>query len=474
MVNQDILFMFKVEKMSRNPHYLSRNPHYLTRKQIRKELYGNTQSEEESSQRDAFKKLSEIIAKYKRREPLSSNDFYIIARKMFPILGRSNEITLSIGFLNACAELLFASKEEFKEKQDALMLLLFDEIRNIPFHPMNSEITANGILRELERTGEVNIKNREKICSAIHFLMKLYTKHNSTPMNSSHRVCIQDFNLKLYPFLYSDETIEISLFGNGHNEYIRDMRSSSIIPRKFEECMICTFVGTTDEMEYYVQFGYFIRLIAKRGTNCTCWEKFVEANQERKISSPCSVKDCYDGFLCKFCNKYKDMQLIEPIAVLNDSFKNGSFSEDVYNDLFNAFCQIIIDGSSVPIMPLVMKLRFYELGMTNELVNELFHLIEKFDIFFRKMNCLPRPTFLSTPNLRDFTKADYQAYMEKLKRGQHQFQTVIPELGFCYCNKIAKLNRIKAEVEKERELDKVAAQAVKDSINTTISYICGR
>jgi len=465
MVNQDILFMFKVEKMSRNPHY-------LTRKQIRQELYGNTQSQEESSQRDAFKKLSEIIAKYKRGELLSTDDFYIIARKMFPILGRSNEIKLSIGFLNACAKLLFASKEEFKEKQDALMLLLFDEIRNIPFHPMNSERTANRILEELKCTGEVNDENREKICSAIHFLMKLYTKHNSTPMNSSRSICIQDFELSLCPFPDNNEIIKVSLFGNGHNEYIRNMRSSSIIPRKFEECMICTFVGTVDEMEYYVQFGYFILLIANRGTNCTCWEKFVEANRERKISSPCSVEGCYDGSLCKFCNEYKDMQLIEPIAVLNDSFKNGSLSQDVYNDLFNAFCQIIIDGSSVPIMPFVMKLSFYGVGMTNELLIELFHLIEKFEIFFRKMNCLPRPTFLSTPNLRDFTKADYQAYMEKFKRGQDQFQTVIPELGFCYCNEIAKLNRIKAKVEKERELEEVAAQAVKHLRNTTISYSC--
>lgn len=468
MVNQDILFMFKVEKMSRNPHY-------LTRRQIREILDGNgiIKSDEESSQRDAFKKLSEIIAKYKRGEPLSSDDFYIIARKMFPILGRSDEITLSIGFLNACAELLFASKEEFKEKQDALMLLLFDEIRNIPFHPMNSEITANRILEELERTREVNDENREKICSAIHFLMKLYTKHNSTPMNSSRSVCIQDFEISLCPFLDNNEIIKVSLFGNGHNKYIRDMRSSSIIPKKFEECMICTFVGTMDEMEYYVQFGYFILLIANRGTNCTCWEKFVEANRERNIS-PCSVKDCYDGFLCKFCDEYKEMQVKEPIAVLNDLRNDGSFSEDVYNDLFNAFCQIIIGGSSVSIMPLVMKLRFYGPGMTNELLNELFHLIEKFDIFFRKMNCLPRPTFLSTPNLRDFTKADYQEYMEKLKRGQDQFQTVIPELGFCYCNEIAKLNRIKAKVEEADKLEKVAAQAVKDSRNTTISYSCGR
>ena len=465
MVNQDILFMFKVEKM---------NPYYLTPKQIKRNLCKEIRSQEESSKTDAFRKLPEIIAKHKRGEPLSSEDYYIIARKMFPILGRSDKITLSIGFLNACAELLFASKAEFKEKLDALMLLLVDEIHNIPFHPMNSEKTANIILGELNRTGEVNDENREKIRLAIHLLLKLYTKHDSKGIDSSLFACIEDFTLSLHPSPDNNTMIEVYLFGNGHDKYSRFMHSCPIISKKLEKCTICMLVQTSlDGIEYMMQFEYFVLLTAMRGTTCTCWEMFVKDNSERNIP-PCSVEGCYDGSLCNFCNKHRDMQLIEFIAVLNDLRKDGSLSEDVYKDLFDTFCQIIIRGSSVPIMPLVMKLSFYGLGMTNELLNELFNLIEKFELFFRKMKCLPRPTFLSTTNLRDFTKADYQAYMEKLKRGQKQFQTVIPELGVCWCDQIHKLNKRKAELEDERKLEKVAEQAVKDSRNTTISYICGR
>ena len=103
--------------------------------------------------------------------------------------------------------------------------------------------------------------------------------------------------------------------------------------------------------------------------------------------------------------------------------------------------------------------------MNVQLFDEFIHLIHEFEIFFRRMKCLPRPNFLSsTPNLRDFTKADYDAYMDELKRGQEQFETVIPKLGFCCCNEqieyLCELNRRKALLEKERADELVGDEAV--------------
>ena len=189
----------------------------------------------------------------------------------------------------------------------------------------------------------------------------------------------------------------------------------------------------------------------------------MEANPDRNIH-PCSAKGC-DGSLCPFCNQYKEMQLMKFIGRINDSFKRGSLSEDVYNGLFDTFCQIIIGGSSMPVMPLLMKLYEYLPVISVLFFDELFRLINDFEIFFRRMKCLPRPNFLSsTPNLRDFTKADYDAYMDELKHGQENFQTVIPKLGFCCCNENieyrARLEEIEERNRKYRENEQIGAAAV--------------
>ena len=181
-----------------------------------------------------------------------------------------------------------------------------------------------------------------------------------------------------------------------------------------------------------------------------------------KSKKPCSAEG-RDGSLCPPCDQYKEMQLMELISVLNDSLKNGSLSEDVYNDLFDTFCQIIIGGSSMPVMPLMTKLLFYLPSVSIELYQKLFHLIAKFEIFFRRMNCLPRPDFLSTPNLRSFTEAEYQAYMGELKRGQDQFQKDIPKFGFCCCDenieKYGEAIKRRHEIERQRMLRKVTDEA---------------
>ena len=178
-----------------------------------------------------------------------------------------------------------------------------------------------------------------------------------------------------------------------------------------------------------------------------------------KSKEPCSARG-RDGSLCPFCpfcDQYKEMQFMEFIAVINNSFKDGSLSEDVYNDLFDTFCQIIIGGSSMPVMPLMTKLLFYLPSVSVELFQNLVHLIEKFEKFFRKMECRPRPDFLSTPNLRSFTEAE-------LKHGQDQFQKDIPKFGFCCCDenieKYGEAIKRRHENERERMLQKVADEAV--------------
>jgi len=189
----------------------------------------------------------------------------------------------------------------------------------------------------------------------------------------------------------------------------------------------------------------------------------LEANPDRNIH-PCSAKGC-DGSLCQFCDQYKDIQIMKFIAVINDLFKDGSLGEDVYNGLFDTFCQIIIGGSSMPVCPLVMKLYEYLQVISVLFFDELLRVINDFEIFFRRMKCLPRPNFLSsTPNLRDFTKADYDAYMDELKRGQEHFETDIPKLGFCCCNENieyrVRLEEIEERIRKDRENEKVADAAV--------------
>jgi len=188
----------------------------------------------------------------------------------------------------------------------------------------------------------------------------------------------------------------------------------------------------------------------------------LEANPDRNIH-PCSAKGC-DGSLCQFCDQYKDIQIMKFIAVINDLFKDGSLGEDVYNGLFDTFCQIIIGGSSMPVCPLVMKLYEYLQVISVLFFDELLRVINDFEIFFRRMKCLPRPNFLSTLKLRDFMKADYQEYMDELERGQKQFQTVIPKLGVCCCNERidyqVELNRRKARLEQDRHDEKVGDLAV--------------
>ena len=287
--------------------------------------------------------------------------------------------------------------------------------------------------------------------------MKLYTRHGSKVIGPSLNVYVNNFNIKLCPYPNNDKLICFSLFGYGHNKYKKIMSSrppnSTII-----KCKSCDL-----EQDDLTTIQNLVLLLVKEGIHCTCWRKFVEANPGRNID-PCSAKGC-DGSLCPFCDQYKDMQLMEFIGILNDLFKDGSLSEDVYNGLFDTFYQIIIGGSSMSVMPLMMKLYEYLPSIDVKLFDKLFRLINKFDIFFRKMKCLPRPTFLSsTPNLRDFTKADYDAYIDELKRGQENFQTVIPKLGFCCCNENieyrVRLEEIEERIRKDRENEQIGAAAV--------------
>ncbi len=418
--------MFNFEKMTEP---LSRDERY--------EINQGVLSRETKSQQCAHDELPEIIAKHNLGKPLSIVELNIIARKIFRIFGRSDEIILSMNFLNACAELLFASKEEFKEKLSSLMLLFVDELHIIPFHPTSSEPTANRILKYFIETNQVDDTNRDDFRSAIHLLMKFFTRHGDYCINPSLNVEVRRFKIYLQPFPDNNRMIDFYLFRNwnNHEKYIDVMRPRPPIKSLINSCEICKIDMSTRDFtdpNKFTTIENLVLLIAKEGIHCKCWKMFVEANPGRNID-PCSAKGC-DGSLCPFCDHDKEMQFMEFIAVINDSFKDGSLSEDVYNDLFDTFCQIIIGGSSMPVMPLMTKLLFYLPSVSIELYQKLFHLIAKFEIFFRRMNCLPRPNFLSKPNLRDFTKADYDAYMDELKRGQEQFETVIPKLGFCCCN----------------------------------------
>lgn len=419
---------------------------------------------EKSDRKEILRKLSEITAKHNLGEQFSMDDLYTIARKIFPNLSWSDKIRLSTNFLNACAELLFASEAEFSEKLNHLTLLFFPEIQNFPFHRINSEQTANIMLESFICKYKVDDKNRDNFRLAINLLMKLYTRHDSKCIDLRLRVHVKNFNMKLCAYPNNEEQISLSLFGYAHNKYERIMScrppNSTII-----KCTICKL-----ELDSLTTFKGLVILIAEEGIHCKCWQRFLEANPERNIH-PCSAKGC-DGSLCHFCDQYKEMQLMEFISVINDLFKDGSLSEDVYNDLFDTFCQIIIGGSSMPVMPLMTKLLFYLPSVSIELYQKLFHLIAKFEIFFRRMNCLPRPNFLSKPNLRDFTKADYDAYMDELKRGQEHFETDIPKLGFCCCNENIdyqdELNRRKARFEQDRHDEKVGNAAVLLYKRTTI------
>jgi hypothetical protein len=398
-----------------------------------------------------------IIEKHERGKPLSIQDLEIIARKVFPLLNRSDEITVSHDFLKACADLLFASsKEEFQEKMKNLQRMIVKEIDNIPYE----RETANEIHREFSRNDKIkfgSVKPNDFI-STIQLLVKLYNRYDKS-IDCSLRVYPSDFYLILYPYPNNDIKYSFSFFGNKHECYHEIMRTHSfdLSPK----CMICR-----NGVSFLTTFREYIKLVQNGHIYCRCWEKFASFNQERRI--PCSEGGC-DGSLCSFCDQYKEMQLMEFIGVINDLFKVGSLSNDVvYNDLFDTFCQIIIGGSSMPVMPLMMKLYKHLPSIDVRLFDKLLRLITKFEGFFRSIKSIPRPDFLSTPNLRDFTEANYQAYMAELNLGQYQFQTVIPKFGFCRCREIAKLNRIKEKLEEQRNIEKIAEKAVENYKKITI------
>jgi len=202
------------------------------------ELYQIVRLKEESDRKEILRKLSEIIAKHNLGEQFSMDDLYTIARKIFPNLSWSDEIRLSTNFLNACAELRFASEAEFSEKLNHLTLLFFPEIHNFPFHPMNSEQTANRMLESFICRYKVDDKNRDNFRLVIDLLMKLYTRHDGKGIDLSLRVYVKNFNMKLFPYPNNEEQISLSLFGYAHNKYKRIMScrppNSTII-----KCTIC-------------------------------------------------------------------------------------------------------------------------------------------------------------------------------------------------------------------------------------------
>ena len=384
--------------------------------------------------------IRDIIQKHKSGESLSIQDLKRIAQKVFPLLKRSDEITVSHDFLNACADLLFASKEEFHEKMKDLQRIIVKEIGNIPYDPE----TANEIHREFSRNDKIKYDgvNHEEYRSAIQLLVKLYNRYDKR-IDCSLKARPSDFYLILYPYPNNDENYSFSFFGNKHECYHEIMRNHS-----FDLSPKCTICRSRDN--FLANFGQYIKLVQNGHIYCRCWEKFASCNQERGI--PCSEGGC-DGSLCSFCDEYKEMQLMEFIGVINDLFKVGSLNKDVYYGLFDTFCQIIIGGSSMPVMPLMMKLYEHLPSIDVLLFDKLLRLINKFEVFFRSIKSIPRPDFLSTPNLRDFTEANYQAYMAELKLGQEQFQTVIPKFGFCCCREIGISQKKKEDRENQHILD---------------------
>jgi hypothetical protein len=440
MVNHYILFMFNFEKMPKSIVEITLE---LIEKYISKDGSSNVKEimKKYLDERCVLKKEIEIIykqlfqdaiAKHRRGEPLSHEELIIIARRVVPLLTRSEMTTVSMEFLNACRDLLFASSEaDFEQKQTALIKLILEEIEHIPFHQKNSEEKVfqirNHMIEHRKITEQADII---KYTFVITLLVKFYNRHFENNMNRELLAYRGNFDIYLLPYLDRDDMICFPLFGNGHDKYQTIMYSHR---HKFPflKCSLCN-LGPNE----YTSIENLVVIIAKEGIRCTCWEKFVKDNPGRNIF-PCSAKGL-DGSLCRFCFEYKDMKFLEIICLLNDSFKNGSLKEAVYNDLFDTICQIIIGGSDMPVMPLTSKLVFYLLSMSIELFQDLLSLIEKFEVFFRRIKSIPRPNFLSTPNLHDFTKADYQAYMDELKLGQDQFETVIPKFGFCCCNENSK------------------------------------
>lgn len=405
--------------------------------------------------------IQDIIKKHERGESLSIQDLKRIAQKVFPLLNRSDEITVSLDFLNACADLLFASNEEFHEKMMDLQRIIVKEIGNIPYDQEKAnEIYRDFVINDKIMFGGVNL---EEYRSAIQLLVKLYNRYGKN-IDCSLRAYPSDFYLIVYPYPNNDEKYLFSFFGNKHGCYDKIMKDHFFDPSP--KCTICR-----SEYKFLRTFGQYIKLVQNGHIYCRCWEKFAICNQERGI--PCSDGGC-DGSLCSFCNEYKEMQLMEFIGVINDLFKIGSLSKDVYDGLFDTFCQIIIGGSSMPVMPLMMKLYEHLPSIDVLLFDKLFRLINKFEVFFRSIKSIPRPDFLSTLNLRDFTEANYQAYMAELKLGKEKFQTVIPKFGFCRCREIDKLNRRKAILEEQRNVEKVAEKAIINYKKTTILYSCGR
>ena len=217
---------------------------HKTIKQMNDEFAEQLRLKEEQSQKDASRKLSEIIAKHNLREQLSIDDFHTIARKIFPILSRSDEIILSMNFLKACAELLFASEVEFWQKINNLMLLFIYEIYNFPFHPMNSQQIADETLKYFIDTNEVDDTNCNNFCSAIHLLMKLYTRHGSKVIGPSLNVHVNNFNIKLCAYPNNEKQISLSLFGYAHNFILKLLTCTfSEGPITLLPCLVYNFIN---------------------------------------------------------------------------------------------------------------------------------------------------------------------------------------------------------------------------------------
>lgn len=453
MVNHYILFMFNFEKMNETSSQIMSES---------KQNYLDTRCVLEQEIEIIYNQLfQDAIAKHRRGEQLSHEELIIVARRVVPLLTRSEMTTVSMKFLNACLDLLFVSSEaDFKQKQTALIeLILNEEIEHIPFHPNNPEEKVFEILNHMiEHRKITEPADIRKYTFVITLLVKFYNCHFENVMNRELLAFKENFDIYLLPYLDRADMICFPLFGNGHDKYEMIMYSHRY---KFQslKCSLCN-LGPNE----YRSIENLVVIIANEGIRCTCWEKFVKDNPGRNIF-PCSANGL-DGSFCRFCFEYKDMNIMEVIGVLNDSFKNGSLKEDVYNDLFDTFCQIIIGGSDMPVMPLTSKLVFYLSSISIELFQELLSLIEKFEVFFRRIKSIPRPNFLSTPNLRDFTKGYYKAYMDELKLGQDQFETVIPKFGFCCCNEnIKSRDEIKVRrdgIDKDCHKEKVGDDAVED------------
>lgn len=388
--------------------------------------------------------FQDIIAKHKRGQPLSVEEMIILTRRVFPLLERSEITTVSMKFLNACRDLLFASNEEYHEKLTAFIKLIREEIEHIPFHPNNPKEIVEQILKYFFEIGEIKDETEYiNYRSAIILLVKFYNRHHEKKIDLGRFAYTRNFVQILFPCIDSNIMIRFSLFKNidrNHYHMMMSVRKLGTSPK----CTICR-EDRGGGNNFLASFERFIKLFINNEMHCRCWEMFAIDNLYRSI--PCSVGG-FNGPHCSFCNNYKKMHLIELIGVLNDSFKHCLMRNDVYDDLFDTLYRIIAGGSLIQITQLMEKLLSYQSQqlINVELYQKLFRLITKFEEFFQRMQCIPMPNFLFTPYLRNFTEADYTNYMDRLKFEQDNFQTMIPTLGFCNCREIA-ISQTKSEIK---------------------------